>query len=211
MTAAAPVCRVPPVAPGRMGPLARLAGAVAARATGGEPPRVITTLARHRRLLRRWLPFGAGLLRGDLPGPDRELLVLRTAWRCGAWYEWCQHATLARRAGLLAAEVERIPAGPGAPGWSPRQGLLLTAADELCEHHVVTDATWAALARELSEPELIELCLLVGHYAMLALALNSLGVEPEAGARRRLLPGAAALADRLRDRLAEARAGRSAA
>lgn len=75
--AAGPAARVPPLAPNRRGPLARLAGAVAARATGGEPPRVITTLARHRRLFRRWLPFGAGLLRGDLPGPDRECIVDR--------------------------------------------------------------------------------------------------------------------------------------
>src|SRR5262249_49939057 len=161
VTAAAPVCRVPPVAPGRMGPLARLAAAVAARATGGEPPRVITTLARHRRLFRWWLPLGAGLLRGGLPRPGPELVVPPAARRGGAWSGGCQQATLAGRAGLGAAEVERIPAGPGARGWSPRQRLLLTAADELWEHHVVTDATWPALARELTEPELIELCLLV--------------------------------------------------
>jgi alkylhydroperoxidase family enzyme len=199
--------RLSPLARGELGPLARIAAAVTARATGGEPPRVITTLARHRRLFRRWLPFGAGLLRGDLPGPDRELVVLRAAWLSGAWYEWCQHATLARRAGVGEREVERVPAGPRAPGWSERQRLLLTATDELCADHVIVDATWARLARELSERELIELCLLVGHYAMLALALNSLGVEPEDGARRRLPPAAAAVAEQLRARLAAARAG----
>jgi alkylhydroperoxidase family enzyme len=32
----------------------------------------------------------------------------------------------------------------------------------------------------LSETELIELCLLVGHYEMLAMTINSLGIEPEA-------------------------------
>jgi alkylhydroperoxidase family enzyme len=32
----------------------------------------------------------------------------------------------------------------------------------------------------LSETELIELCMLVGHYEMLAMTINSLGIEPEA-------------------------------
>jgi hypothetical protein len=31
---------------------------------------------------------------------------------------------------------------------------------------------------------LIELCMLIGHYEMLAMTLNSLGVEPEAAGNR---------------------------
>jgi alkylhydroperoxidase family enzyme len=182
-----------------------VASAVAARATRGEPPRVITTLARHRRLLRRWLPLGAGLIRGDLPAGDRELVILRTAWRCRAWYVWCQHAVLAERAGVAGPDVVRVAAGPDAPGWSARQRLLLAATDELCDRHVVADGTWEQLAAELSEPELIELCMLVGHYEMLAGVLNSLGVEPEGSTLRRLPPGPGASAGRLRAALVEAR------
>ena len=37
---------------------------------------------------------------------------------------------------------------------------------------------WGALRPLLSDAELIELCMLVGHYEMLAMTLNSLGVEP---------------------------------
>jgi alkylhydroperoxidase family enzyme len=202
----APTVRVPPAAAGALAPLARLTAAVTARATGGEPLRIFTTLGRHPRLFRPWLWFGATLMfGGELPRVDRELLTLRVAWRCGSWYEWVQHAELARQAGLTADEIGRVVDGPDAAGWGPRPRLLLRAADELHEHRVVTDRTWQALSDELSERQLIELCLLVGHYEMLAMTLNSLGVEPEPSALARLSgPPAEAAAD-LRDGLGATR------
>jgi alkylhydroperoxidase family enzyme len=206
-TSAAPdlTVRMPPLEPGSLGPVARVAAAVSGWATRGEAPRVLTTLARHRRLFRRWLPLAAGLLRGDLAAQDRELVVLRTAWRCDAWYEWCQHIALAERAGLRPADIARVPAGPAAAGWTPRQRLLLVATDELHDRRVVSDGTWDTLTRELTEHQLIELCILVGHYEMVAMALNTLGVEPEPSARARLAGDAATAAGDLRTRLAAAR------
>jgi alkylhydroperoxidase family enzyme len=69
--------------------------------------------------------------------------------------------------------------GPEAAGWSPRQTLLLRAADELHAERRIGDELWAALAREYDERELIELCLLIGHYEMLAMTLRSLEVQPD--------------------------------
>jgi len=192
-----PAVRVPPAPWRSLGPSARLAATVAGWATRGEPPRVFTTLGRHRRLFRRWLPFSAALLRGDLAPADRELVILRTAWRCGSWYEWAQHVALAQRAGLGAADIDRVVEGPAAPGWGARQRLLLVATDELHDRRVITDHTWRALAAELSERRLVELCFLVGQYEMLAMALNSLGVEPEPGTLARLGGSAASTADQL--------------
>ena len=182
--------------------VARLAGA----ATGGEPPHVFTTLARHRRLFRRWLPFGGTLLLHPLlPRRDVELVVLRTAWSCGSWYVWVQHVGLARRVGLPDDVVARVPLGASTAGWTPRQRMLLEATDQLVEDHLVTDDVWSRLASQLDERQLIELCLLVGHYAMLAMALNSLGVEPELTALSRLPESSAAWAQQLRDRLVRLR------
>jgi alkylhydroperoxidase family enzyme len=187
-------------------PLARFTAAVTARATHGEPLRIFTTLGRHRRLFRSWLRFGATLmLRGDLPRTDRELVTLRAAWRCGSWYEWVQHAALARRAGLGPRDVARVVDGPTAAGWRPRQRLLLQAADELHDHRVITDRTWEALSEQLTDRQLIELCLLVGHYEMLAMTLNSLGVEPEPAALAQLTGVSAQAANRLRDGLVATR------
>jgi len=48
----------------------------------------------------------------------------------------------------------------------------------------ISDATWQALARDLSHTQLIELCMLAGHYEMLAMTLRSLGVQADAPPRR---------------------------
>jgi 4-carboxymuconolactone decarboxylase len=205
-----PAVRVPPAPRPSQGPLVRLVASLTARATRGEAPRVFTTLGRHPRLFRTWLRFSATLLlRGDLPGADRELVILRTAWRSGSWYEWAQHGALAAGSGLVAHDLERVIEGPGAAGWRPRQRLLLMGTDELHDHRVITDRTWAALATELTERELIELCLLVGHYEMLAMTLNSLGVEAEPTTLARLTGCAAEAAERLRAGLVAARAVRA--
>jgi alkylhydroperoxidase family enzyme len=184
--------RIPPLAPGALGPVGRVAAWVGGRATHGDSPRVLTTLARHRRLFRRWLPFAAGLMRGtELPREDVELLILRTAWNCASWYEWAQHVALAAATDLDQSTPVRVMEGAGAEGWSPRQRALLLATDELHEFQVISDATWELLADELRERELLELCFLVGHYEMVAMALNSLGVEPEPTTLNRLETDAA--------------------
>ena len=149
-------------------------------ATGGRPPNIFTTLGRHKRLFRRWLRFAGGLMPGGvLPRSDTELVILRVAHNCGSDYEWGHHVRLGRRAGLSPDEIERVREGPGHELWPERARLLLTAADELHADRVLSDPTWDALSRHLNEVELIELCMLIGHYEMIAMTLNSLRVQPE--------------------------------
>jgi AhpD family alkylhydroperoxidase len=149
-------------------------------ATGGRPPNIFTTLARHHGLFRRWLWFAGALMPGGkLPRIETELVILRVAHNTGCEYEWGHHERFGKRAGLSAAEIERVRSGPDAPGWSERQALLLRAADAMHADGRIGDELWAGLARQLDEVRLIELCMLIGHYEMLAMTLNSLGVEPE--------------------------------
>jgi AhpD family alkylhydroperoxidase len=149
-------------------------------AAGGKPPHVFTTLARNRRLFRRWLWFAGALMPGGkLPRADTELVILGVAHLTGNEYEWAQHERLAARAGLSREEIERVHQGPAAPGWSARQRLLLAAVVECHGEGRIGDATWAGLSAELDEPLLIELCMLIGHYEMLAMTLASLRVQPE--------------------------------
>jgi AhpD family alkylhydroperoxidase len=156
--------------------IARLSGL----ATGGRPPHIFTTLARHRRLFRRWLWFAGALMpRGRLPREDTELVILRVAHNTGCEYEWGHHVRIGRKAGLSREEIARVRDGAAAPGWSQRQAMLLAAADELHEDGVIGDELWGRLSAELDEVRLIELCMLVGHYEMLAMTLNALRVAPD--------------------------------
>jgi alkylhydroperoxidase family enzyme len=174
----------PRIAPGTLreiGPVNALIARAIGVATRSGPPNIFTTLARHRRLFRRWLRFAAVLMpRGTLPRADTELVILRVAHNCGSDYEWSQHERIAQRAGLSREQVQRVREGAAADGWSARQTLLLRAADELHADRAMSDDLWGALRPRLSDEELIELCMLVGHYEMLAMTLNTLRVQPEA-------------------------------
>ena len=142
---------------------------------------IFSTLARHPKLTKAWMRFGGRLLAGELPARDRELLVLRTGWRCQSVYEWGQHVAIGRRAGITEDEFVRIAAGPDAPGWSAWDALLLRAADELHDDACLCDATWAALAERYDEHQMIEVPMLVGQYHLVSFTLNSLGVQREEG------------------------------
>lgn len=145
-----------------------------------EPPNLFSTLARHRQLFRHWLRFAAALMPGGkLPRQDTELLILRVAHNTACDYEWSHHERLARQVGLTEQEIARVPDGPSTPGWSPRRAALLSAADELHAERRIGDELWQRLRAQLDEPQLIELCMLVGHYEMLAMTLNSLQVQAD--------------------------------
>lgn len=149
------------------------------RALGrGRIPNIFSTLAHHPLLLKRWLVFGNHVLgKSTLPERDRELVILRTAWLCGSEYEWGQHVLIARRAGISDDEIRRVTEGPEARGWSEAEATLLRAADELHYDTCVGDPTWEALARCYDTRGLLDLLFTVGQYHLVAMALNTLGVE----------------------------------
>lgn len=177
----------PRISPGsrrQIGWLNALIVSVAARVAGTErPPNLFTTLARHRRLFRAWLRFAGRLMpRGALPRADTELVILRVAYNCRCDYEWRHHERLARRVGLSDDDIGRVLDGIVATGWSHRQTLLVQAADELHARRELSATLFSQLEDELGERELIELCMLIGHYEMLAMTINSLQIEPDAPA-----------------------------
>lgn len=146
----------------------------------GSEANVFTTIVRAEGLARRWLPFGGKLLNGKIPARERELLILRTGWNCRSEYEWAQHVVIGRSAGLTDEEILRIPTGPTG-AWGLFDATLLRAADELHEDWCISDRTWAVLAEVYDTQQLIELPMLVGHYHMVAMTLNSLGVQLDPG------------------------------
>ncbi|MGC1815174.1 MAG: carboxymuconolactone decarboxylase family protein [Solirubrobacterales bacterium] len=143
---------------------------------------IFPTLAQHPELFRAWLRFGGYLLTsGKLPGRDRELLILRTAANCRSSYEWGQHVRISLAGGFDREVVERVLEGPDAEGWSAHEAALLRAADELHRNSRISDETWTALAESYDTERLMEATMVVGHYQMLAGALNSFGVELDEG------------------------------
>jgi len=194
--------RLPPLAAGEWGDVLTR---VLESSPGGtdEPMYIFTTLGRaDPELFRRWLGFGGALLNGSLPGRLRELVIVRTAARFGGRYEWAQHLALAEAQGVTPAELvalsDSASAADGAPAawfdvpdWSPLERAALRAVDETADDGAVSDATWQALQDALSESELLELLMLIGHYMMLTTVLRSLRLplEPRAEMLARQVPG----------------------
>ncbi|MFZ2175427.1 MAG: carboxymuconolactone decarboxylase family protein [Rhodococcus sp. (in: high G+C Gram-positive bacteria)] len=143
---------------------------------------LLGTLARYPSLSMGFLTFNRHLLSTSaLSARQRELLVLRVAAIRQSDYEWAQHVILAERAGIQADEITRIVDGPDAPGWTVFERSLLKSVDELLADGVVSDETWTVLAAEFDDQQLMDVVFTVGCYSMLAMALRSFGVEPEAG------------------------------
>jgi len=148
----------------------------------GRVYNIFKTLARHPKLLRRWLVFANHILfKSTLSAREREILILRIGWLCQAEYEFAQHVLIGRRAGLSDADIQRIIDGPEAPGWDPFEATLCRAADELHANAFVSDATWQGLQTRYSPEQLMDTIFTVGQYNLVSMALNSLGVELDPG------------------------------
>lgn len=149
---------------------------------GGRVLNIFQTLARHPKLLKRWLVFGTHVLSKSTLSPrERELLILRTGWNCRAEYEWGQHVVIGKQVGITDQEIERITRGPDAAGWDAHEASLLRAADELHRDSRIGDATWSALEQRYNTQQLLDVVFTVGQYTLVSMALNTCGVQLDEG------------------------------
>ena len=148
----------------------------------GRVYNIFSTLARHPKLLKRWLVFGNHIMaKSLLPAREREIVILRMGWLCRAEYEWGHHVAIGKQAGLGAQDIERIATGPDAPGWDPFEAVLLRAVDELHANCRIGDSTWKALAARYNTQQILDLVFTAGQYRLVSMALNSIGVQLEEG------------------------------
>jgi alkylhydroperoxidase family enzyme len=141
-------------------------------------PNVLATLMHHPALAGPFLAYNNFLLGKPTLGHRlRELMILRVAWRTRSNYEWLQHVRLAQRLAVTSEEIEAIASGTRAATWTPLEDDLLAATDQLIDRWRIDDATWARLAEQLDERQLIEAVFVVGTYTCLAMVFNSLGLQ----------------------------------
>lgn len=162
--------------------LFRLVGKTARLFGRNAVPDVFKVMAINRRLFWSWLYFASRLMPyGQLPGRERELIILRVAWLCRCRYEWGQHVDVGLRSGLTDKDVVHVSRGASS-FCSEKEKSLITACDELINHQRIAENTWETLARFYPEQILIEIPMLIGHYQMLAGLLNSVGLRLEPAA-----------------------------
>jgi 4-carboxymuconolactone decarboxylase len=136
----------------------------------------LATFVNHPDLTRAYLTFSFYLLmRSTLSPRLRELAVLRVAHRSECAYEWDEHVVIGQQAGLSEDDIVALQHGDAADEFDR---TVLRAVDELIDANRVSDATWAALGQVLDKRQLMDFVFTVGGYHMLAMALNTFGVEP---------------------------------
>lgn len=185
--------RIAPLSPDELGPdaMETIAGVLNAQSLPkvSEVPEFIATMVRHKALFQRQADMSATLFSGALPFRLTELVLLRVSWIAQCGFVWGHHSQLIKRAcGFTSEDIERVIAGPGAEGWDDLDRAVLTAIEELRDTGTIGDATWAVLASQLDEQQLIELPILVGHSFGVCWSQNALKV--------RLMPGSLGLAAR---------------
>lgn len=150
------------------------------RELGYEPDEstaILRTVALAPELFKRWLPFHRQVLHESFDPYTRELIVLRTLWRCRGSYAWDPHVRLAQRAGA-AANVIRAIAQPvlDDTAFSAREFAVLGGVDEVHASGCISTATWSALREWYGIGDLITYVLLIGHYTTVSYLVNSTGI-----------------------------------
>lgn len=167
-----------------LGPFPWVVSRVAGAVTGTQPPAIFTTLGRTRGLFAGWLHFAGQLMPfGTLRRRESEMIILAVAQARSCAYEIAHHRMLGRRAGLTPTEIDALTGRGEADTFTVRERALLSAANTLVHARDLDDQQWDALRAVTSDREAIEVLLLVGHYDMLATALTTLRLSPDAPRR----------------------------
>ena len=145
----------------------------------GRDYAIFRTFARHPAALKAFLGWGGHVLsdRNTLSPRQRELLILRTGWRCRAGYEWARHVPIGRRAGLSEDEIAALKRPVEDGDWDAADAVLVAVADALVADFFVPDALWAQLAAAFDPRQCMDVLFTVGQYAMVSMFLNSAGVQ----------------------------------
>jgi 4-carboxymuconolactone decarboxylase len=141
---------------------------------------IFLTLAQSPLLFKRFNAFAGTFFISDLVSAyDRELIVLRAASHVGSRYEYAQHLSIARDAGLSDQVIRAAMRQPDAPPVSDADQLLLDATDQFIADGDISDVIWGRLSVRYSDAALLHVLFIIGLYRITGEILNTVGVTPE--------------------------------
>ncbi len=106
---------------------------------------------------------------------DRRLAEMATLMAARHWtqqYEWNSHYQHAMKAGLAPEVALAIAEGRRPPSMARDETLLYDMLTEALQNKSVSDVTYDAAKAFFGEQQLIDLVIIAGYYAMLAMLLN---------------------------------------
>lgn len=152
---------------------------------------VYRTLANADKVFTGWMQAGRDALTSPvLTRRLRELVTLRTAAVMDCAYELGQHRDIARTAGLTAAQIEAAISDTDwqTDQFDPTELAVLRLTTELVSTRVVAAALFDQVHQALGPEATVEVLMVIGRYAGLALMLNALDVDLDETARLPTIP-----------------------
>lgn len=144
----------------------------------GKPGNVQKALAQRPEMLKNFLSFYASVGR-SLDKKLYELIYLRVSFINGCAYCTQHHVASSKRAGLTAEDWAALRAGDHAR-YAERERAVLAYVEKLTRTpHAITDADFAPLKSNFSDPEIVDIHMLAGLANLTNRLTDPLGLELE--------------------------------
>lgn len=146
----------------------------------GSRSNTMMTLAQHPRLAIASNDFGKYILvEANLTPRQREIIVLRVAWRFHSDHQWTHHVLSARKIGMTEDELSDLAQSQPSNSWVDDECALILAVDQLITNGQIEDATWAILSSKHDHRNMMDILYAIGLFTMNAWAFNAMGIELE--------------------------------
>ena len=109
----------------------------------------------------------------EMPATLRELAVLATARHWRQDYEWRAHARIALDVGVPQATIDAVLDDRETGEFAPDEAAVLAFCRQLHRTQQVDDQTYQRAQDLLGPAGVIDLCMVCGYYALLAMAMNA--------------------------------------
>ena len=131
------------------------------KALRGKPGNAQKALAHRPDMLKNFLPFYASVGR-SLDRKLYELIYIRVSLINGCHYCTQHHVAASKRVGLTEEDWSALKVGDFSR-YTPKERAALTYVDTLTRTpHEISDANFAPLKKEFSDPEIVDIHLLTG-------------------------------------------------
>jgi|SRR5579859_3744263 len=148
------------------------------KALRGKPGNAQKALAHRPEMLKNFLPFYASVGR-SLDRKLYELIYIRVSLINQCHYCTQHHLASSKRVGLTAEDWTALKAG-NYSRYNAKEQAALTYVEKLTRTpHEITDADFAPLKKEFSEPEIVDIHLLTGLANLTNRFTDPLGLEVE--------------------------------
>jgi uncharacterized peroxidase-related enzyme len=144
----------------------------------GKPGNVQKALAHRPEMLKNFLSFYASVGR-SLDRKLYELIYLRVSFINGCHYCTQHHVASSKRVGLTAEDWASLKAG-NFSRYSEKERAALTYSERLTRApHEITETDFAELKKHFSDPEIVDIHMLVGLANLTNRFTDPLGLELE--------------------------------